>query len=179
MTYTDLPAWSVPLWFFFWAPVAVFLVFFLIGRLSRRAGVPRALEGDWDGYDLSDVRRLFEIYGERGRAAYRGVLLPADAGFAALYGIVGLVLTLGLTARDLPLWAALACGLPWFLGALADIAEGMALARLLDFYPRLAEGQVALASRLTRIKLALFSLGTIGAIAAFVLAARPTLLTGG
>lgn len=178
MTFTDLPAWSVPLWFFFWAPILVLALFFLMGRLAGRLGIARALEGDWDGYNAADVRKLFELYGEKGRAAYRNTILPADAAFAVVYAVVGGVIIAGLIARGLPVWAAALCGLPWLVGGLADLVEGFALSKLFDLYPEIGDGDVVRASNFTRIKLILFSLGIVGAILAFVLAARPSLLVG-
>lgn len=178
MTYTDLPTWSVPLWFFFWAPVVVLALFFLIGLLSRRLGVARALEGDWNGYSAEDARKLFDLYGEKGRAAYRNMILPADAAFAVLYAMVGGVIVVGLMARGLPVWAAVLCGGPWLAGGLADLVEGFSLSKLFDRYPQIDDRDVALASRCTRIKLVLFSLGIAGVIAGFVLAARPDLIGG-
>jgi hypothetical protein len=178
MTFTDLPAWNVPLWFFFWAPVLVLVLFFLMGRMARRLGVARALEGDWNGYSAADVRKLFDIYGERGRAAYRNTILPADAAFAVVYAVVGGVIIAGLMARGLPVWAALLCGLPWLVGGLADLMEGFSLSRLFDVYPKITDGDTVLASNFTRIKLMLFPLGIVGVILAFVLAARPSLLVG-
>jgi hypothetical protein len=178
MTFTDLPAWSVPLWFFFWAPILVLVLFFLTGRMARRLGIARALEGDWDGYNAADVRKLFELYGEKGRAAYRNTILPADAAFAVVYAVVGGVIVAGLMARGLPVWAAALCGLPWLLGGLADLVEGFSLSKLFDLYPEIKDGDTILASNFTRIKLVLFSIGIVGAIAAFVLAARPSLLIG-
>lgn len=178
MTYTDLPTWSVPLWFFFWAPIFVAVLFVLMGRLARRFGIARALEGDWDGYSVDDVNRLFDIYGEKGRAIYRNSLLPADAAFAMVYAIVGGVIGAGLLARGLPVWAALACGGPWLVGGVVDLLEGFVLSKLFDRYPQIEAGDVARASWLTRVKLVLFSAGTVGAVAAFVLALRPALLAG-
>jgi hypothetical protein len=178
MTFTDIPHWSVPLWFFFWAPVLVAVLFILMGRLARRLGIARALESDWDGYSVDDVSKLLGLYSEKGRSVYRHSLLPADAAFAMVYALVGGVIIAGLMARGLPVWAALACGGPWLVGGLADILEGFVLAKLFDRYPRIETGDVARASRLTRIKLVLFSIGAVGAIAAFVLAARPGLLAG-
>lgn len=176
MSFTDLAPWSVPLWFFFWAPVVVLLLFLGVGLIARRVGVARALEGDWDGYNADDVRKLFEIYDMKGREAYRRTLLPADAAFAAFYAIIGAVVIAGLASRGLPLWAAILCGGPWLIGGIADMLEGLMLARLFDRYPSIADADVSAASLLTRIKLVLFALGTAGVVAAFVLAARPGLL---
>lgn len=176
MTYTDLPSWNIPLWFFFWAPVLVLAVFVVMGLMARRCGVARALEGDWNGYNTEDVRKLLTIYGEKGREIYRSTLLPADAAFAVFYGVIGALLAAGLIARGLPLWAAAACGLPWMLSGLADLLEGLKLARLFERFPAISDSDVATASFLTRIKLIFFTLGIIGAICAFVLAAKPALL---
>jgi hypothetical protein len=173
MSFTDLPPWNVPLWFFFWAPIVVLLLFLGVGLLARRVGVARALEGDWDGYSADDVRKLFEIYGETGRQAYRRTLLPADAAFAAVYAITGAVVIAGLVSRGLPVWAAILCGGPWLLGGIADMLEGLVLAKLFDRYPLVADADVAKASALTRVKLVLFALGTAGMVAGFVLAVRP------
>lgn len=178
MTFTDLPTWSVPLWFFFWAPVLVAVLFVLMGLLAKRLGIARALEGDWDGYSSDDVHKLLTLQGEQGRATYRNTILPADAAFAIFYALVGGLIILGLQARGIPLWAAAACGLPWLAGGMADLVEGFALSRLFDRFPQIRASDVTLASNFTRIKLVLFSVGAVGAIAAFILAARPGLLAG-
>lgn len=163
----------IPLAFFFWGPALVMLLFWLVGLWARRLGVARALESDWDGFTKQDVEKLFTAYGERLRAAYRYKLLPADAAVALTYAIVGGVLIAGLSMRGYPWWVAALCGGGWLLGGLCDIAENLAVARLLDRYPVLEEGTVAFASGFTRIKLVLFSLGVVGAICAAYLAFKP------
>lgn len=168
---------TIPLALYWWGPLVVLLAFWLMGVWSRRQGIVRALEADRDGYGVEDVRALFEHYGERGRVAYRSRILPADAAFAALYALVGLGLALGLVQRGQPLWLAALCGGGWILGGLVDIAEGFALARLLDRHPALEAHVVARASRLTQAKLVLFALGILGVIAALYFAAPHAGLT--
>jgi len=65
------------------------------------------------------------------------------------------------------------CGGGWLLGGLADIAENLAVGRMLDAYPRLDAGTVAFASRITQVKLVLFSAGIVGALVAAYLAFKP------
>lgn len=161
---------TIPISFFVWGPLLVLLMFWWIGRWSRRIGIARALESDRDGYGLEDVRQLFSFYGPQGREAYRRQLLPADAAFAVTYGLVGFGIMLGLMQRGQPLWVAALCGGGWMLGCMVDLLEGMSLARLLDRYPALEGKTVALASVLTQAKLWLFGLGIIGMIAGFALA---------
>ncbi len=168
-----LYASTIPLAFFVWGPVVVMVLFWIVGFWSGRQGVPRMLEGDWDGYTVADVEKLFGLYGETVRARYRNRVLPADVAFAFTYAIVGAMLIAGLGMRGQPWWVAALCGGGWLLGGLCDVAENLAVARLLDRYPTINAGDVAFASRATQIKLVLFLLGTIGAIAAVYLAFRP------
>ncbi|WP_332685226.1 hypothetical protein [Bosea sp. (in: a-proteobacteria)] len=163
----------IPLAFFFWGPALVMLLFWLVGLWAGRLGVARALESDWDGFTRDDVEKLFTAYGEKKRALYRNRLLPADAAVALTYAIVGGVIVAGLSMRGYPWWVAALCGGGWLFGGLCDIAENLAVARLLDRYPAVEDGTVAFASGFTRIKLVLFLLGVIGAIAAAYLAFRP------
>ena len=164
---------AIPLAFFAWAPVGVMLFFWLAGLWASRAGVPRLLENDWNGFTVADVHKLFDAYGETRRRIYRNRVLPADVAFAFFYGIIGALTIYALLSRGQPLWLAALCGGGWLLGALFDVAENLSVARLLDTYPEIAERDVAFASRVTQIKLVLFSLGTLGAIAAAWLAWRP------
>jgi hypothetical protein len=53
------------------------------------------------------------------------------------------------------------------------VAENLAVARLLDKYPKVEAGDVAFASRMTQLKLVLFLAGIAGAIAAAYLAFKP------
>lgn len=164
---------TIPLAFFVWGPVLVMLLFWLVGAWASRQGVPRLLENDWDGFTVDDVNKLFAAYGDERRAKYRSRVLPADAAFAFIYTIVGAVIIAGLLMRDQPWWVAALCGGGWLLGGLCDIAENLAVARLLDAYPRIEAGDTAFASTATRLKLVLFSAGTIGAIVAAYLAFKP------
>lgn len=164
---------AIPLAFFVWGPASVMLFFWLAGLWASRAGVPRLLESDWNGFTAADVDKLFSAYGDSRRRLYRNRVLPADVAFAFFYGIVGALTVYALVMRGQPLWLAALCGGGWLLGALFDLAENVAVARLLDNYPTIAAGDVAFASRVTQIKLVLFSLGTLGAIAAAWLAWRP------
>ena len=161
---------TIPIFFFVWGPLLVLLMFWLLGRFSSRLGIARALESDRDGYGIDDVRQLFSFYGPEGREAYRSNILPADAAFAASYGLVGLGVMLGLMQRGQPLWVAALCGGGWIIGSLVDVGEGVSLARLLDRYPLVEERIVARASWLTRIKIWFFGLGILGVIAGFALA---------
>ena len=158
--------YSVPTFMYFWGPALVVLALWLMGRWSRKLGVAPGLGSDIDGYTAADARGVFEYWGERGRSAYRHRVLVADAAFAAFYGLVGLVLVIGLVQRGQPLWLALACGGPWMLGALFDIAEGVAHARMLDRFPAVEEAVAARASLYTRLKFWLFVLGILGVAAA-------------
>jgi hypothetical protein len=164
---------AIPLAFFVWAPAGVMLFFWLAGVWASRAGVPRLLESDWNGFTAADVDKLFSAYGETRRRIYRNRVLPADIAFAFFYGIVGALTIYALVTRGQPLWLAALCGGGWLLGAVFDVVENFTVARLLDRYPTVAERDVAIASRVTQFKLVLFSLGTLGAIAAAWLAWRP------
>ncbi|MEN5082297.1 hypothetical protein ABE438_07410 [Bosea sp. TWI1241] len=163
----------VPLAFFIWGPALVMLLFWLVGAWASRLRVPRLLESDWNGFDRADVERLFAAYGEERRALYRHRILPADAAVALTYAVVGGFTVAGLSMRGYPWWVAALCGGGWLFGGLCDIVENLAVARLLDRYPQVDEGTVALASGFTRIKLVLFALGLAGALAAAWLAFRP------
>ncbi|KPH80710.1 hypothetical protein [Bosea vaviloviae] len=164
---------TVPLAFFLWGPVLVMVLFWAVGFWSGRQGVQRMLESDWDGYNVADVEKLFGLYGETRRTRYRNRVLPADVAFAFTYAIVGAILIAALTMRGQPLWLAALCGGGWLLGGLCDVAENLAVARMLDTYPKVDAGDVAFASRATQIKLVLFLAGTVGAIAAAYLAFKP------
>jgi hypothetical protein len=161
---------TIPIFFFVWGPLLVLLMFWLLGRMSRRLGVVRALETDSNGYGIEDVRQLFSHYGAEGRKNYRQTVLTADAAFAATYLLVGLGVALGLLQRGQPFWVAALCGGGWILGGIADLFEGVSIARLLDRHPALEAHVVARASVLTRLKLWLFGLGIIGVVAGFALA---------
>jgi len=164
---------TIPLAFFVWGPVLVMVLFWVVGFWSGRQGVPRMLESDWNGYNVADVEKLFGLYGETIRARYRNRVLPADAAFAFTYAIVGAVLIAGLVLRGQPWWVAALCGGGWLLGGLCDVVENLTVARLLDKYPKVEAGDVALASRITQFKLVLFLLGTVGAVVAAYLVFRP------
>jgi hypothetical protein len=164
---------TVPLAFFVWGPVLVMVLFWAVGFWSSRQGVPRMLESDWDGYTAADVEKLFGLYGETIRARYRNRVLPADVACAFTYAIVGAILIAGLSMRGQPWWVAALCGGGWLLGGLCDVAENLAVARLLDKYPKVEAGDVAFASRATQIKLVLFLAGTVGAIVAAYLVFKP------
>lgn len=164
---------AIPLAFFIWGPATVMLFFWLAGFWASRLGVARLLESDWNGFTASDVDKLFSAYGEKRRRLYRSRVLPADVAFAVFYGIVGALIIYALIARGQPLWLALLCGGGWLLGAVCDVMENFAVARLLDSYPQLSPRNVAFASRVTQIKLVLFSLGTLGAVAAAYFAWKP------
>lgn len=163
----------IPLSFFLWGPALVMLLYWVVGVWAGRLGVARALESDWDGFTRDDVEKLFTAYGAERRAAYRYKLLPADAAVALTYAIVGAVIVAGLAMRGHPWWVAALCGGGWLFGGLCDIAENLAVARLLDRYPNLEPGAVAFASGFTRLKLAFFLLGVTGALAAAYLVFRP------
>lgn len=164
---------TIPLAFFVWGPVFVVALYWLVGFWSNRQGVPRMLESDWDGYSVADVEKLFSLYGETTRARYRNRVLPADVACAFTYAIVGAILIAGLMMRGQPLWLAALCGGGWLIGGLCDVAENIAVARLLDRYPRVEAGNVAFASNMTRLKLVFFSLGVVGALVAAYLVFRP------
>lgn len=164
---------TIPLAFFVWGPVLVMLLFWLTGLWASRQGVARMLESDWNGFNAADVEKLFAAYGEERRAKYRRKVLPADVAFALTYAIVGALIIAGVATRGYPLWAAALCGGGWLLGGLCDVVENFAIARLLDRYPKVEAGDVSLASRFTRLKLMLFVLGIVGALAAVYLVFKP------
>jgi hypothetical protein len=164
---------TIPLAFFVWGPVLVMLLFWLVGLWASRQGVARMLESDWNGFNAADVEKLFAAYGEERRAKYRRKVLPADVAFALTYAIVGAVIIAGVTMRGHPWWVAALCGGGWLLGGLCDVIENFAIARLLDKYPKVEAGDVATASAATRLKLVLFALGIIGALASVYLVFEP------
>lgn len=166
-------ATTVPLGFFFWGPALVMAMFWAVGFWSSRQGVARVLENDWDGFTVADVDKLFSAYGEERRARYRYRVLPADVACAVTYALVGTILIAGLFLRGQPWWVAALCGGGWLLGGLCDVAENLAIARLLDRYPRITPGEAAFASVMTRLKLVLFTLGVAGALAAAYLVFKP------
>jgi len=164
---------TIPLAFFVWGPVLVMLLFWLVGFWASRQGVARMLESDWDGFTVADVDKLFAAYGEERRTRYRRRVLPADAAFAFVYAIVGAVIAAGLVMRGQPWWMAALCGGGWLLGGLFDVAENLAVARLLESYPKLEERTVAFASLATRLKLVLFAVGIVGVLGAAYIVFRP------
>ncbi|SFJ55763.1 hypothetical protein SAMN05216304_109178 [Bosea sp. OK403] len=164
---------TIPLAFFVWGPALVMLLYWLVGVWASRQGVARLLESDWNGFTVADVEKLFAAYGDERRARYRHRVLPADVAVAFVYAIVGAVIIAGLSMRGQPWWVAALCGGGWLLGGLCDVAENFAIARLLDTYPKLEAGNVAFASRVTQLKLVLFTLGIIGALVAAYLAFKP------
>lgn len=163
----------IPLAFFFWGPALVVLTLLLSWLWARSLKVDRALESDLNGFTRADVEKLFSLYGPERRAVYRNKLLPADLAFALVYAIVGALIVAGLSMRGYPWWVAALCGGGWLFGGLCDVAENLAIARLLDRFPILDEGTVAFASGFARLKLVLSGLGFIGAVAAYYLAFRP------
>jgi hypothetical protein len=172
----DLPTFYstlIPLRFFFWGPALVVLVLLLSWLWAKSLKVDRALESDFSGFTRDDVEKLFALYGPERRAIYRNRLLPADLAFALVYAMVGAVTVAGISMRGYPWWVAALCGGGWLLGGLFDVIENFAVARLLDKYPKVEAGDVAFASRVTQVKLVLFLLGTVGALAAAYLAFRP------
>lgn len=164
---------AIPLAFFVWGPVLVMVLFWLVGVWASRQRIPRLLENDWDGFNAEDVAKLFEAYGPERRAIYRNRILPADAAVAFTYAIVGALIVAGLSMRGQPWWVAALCGGGWLFGGLCDVAENLAVARLLDRYPALDKGTVAFASGFSRLKLIFFTLGVVGALVAAYLAFRP------
>ncbi|TCR64746.1 hypothetical protein [Bosea sp. BK604] len=171
----SVPLYStmIPLGFFVWGPVLVMLMFWLTGLWASRQGVARMLESDWNGFNAADVEKLFAAYGEERRNKYRRKVLPADVAFALVYAIIGALILAGVLTRGYPWWVAALCGGGWLLGGLCDVAENFAIARLLDKYPKVEPGDVATASRFTQVKLVLFALGIVGALAAVYLAFKP------
>ncbi|AMJ59336.1 hypothetical protein [Bosea sp. PAMC 26642] len=164
---------TIPLAFFVWGPVLVMLLFWLVGAWASRQRVARLLENDWNGFNAADIEKLFSAYGEERRARYRNRVLPADMACAFTYAIVGAVTVAGLSMRGYPWWVAALCGGGWLFGGLCDVVENLAIARLLDKYPTIVPGDVAMASGFTRLKLVLFTAGIVGALAAVYLAFRP------
>lgn len=164
---------TVPLAFFVWGPALVMLLYWLVGVWSGRQGVARMLENDWNGFTVEDVEKLFALYGEERRARYRNRVLPADVACAFTYAIVGAIIVAGLAMRGYPWWVAALCGGGWLFGGLCDVAENLAVARLLDKYPKVEAGDVAFASGMTRLKLILFTAGVVGALVAAYLAFKP------
>ncbi|MDR6874838.1 hypothetical protein J2Y55_005876 [Bosea sp. BE125] len=164
---------TIPLAFFVWGPALVMLLYWLVGVWASRQGVARLLESDWNGFTVADVEKLFAAYGDERRAKYRHRVLPADVAVAFVYAIVGAVIIAGLCMRGQPWWVAALCGGGWLLGGLCDVAENFGIARLLDTYPKLEAGAVAFASRVTQLKLVLFTLGIIGALVAAYLVFKP------
>jgi hypothetical protein len=172
----DLPTFYstlIPLGFFFWGPSLVVLTLLLSWLRARSLKVDRALESDLDGFTKDDVEKLFSLYGPERRAIYRNKLLPADLAFALVYAVVGALIVTGLSMRGYPWWVAALCGGGWLIGGLCDVVENLAIARLLDRFPTLDDGTVAIASGFTRLKLVFTGLGFIGAIAAYYLAFKP------
>jgi hypothetical protein len=163
----------IPLAFFIWGPALVMLLFWLVGLYASRQGVFRALETGWSGFDKARAEEVLSTYGEEIRRNYRNRVLPADAAFALTYALVGAGIVAGLSMRGQPWWVAALCGGGWLFGGLCDVVEGFGIARLIDRFPAIAEGDVAFASGFTRLKLVLFALGTAGAVAAAYLAFRP------
>jgi len=163
----------IPLGFFFWGPALVVFSFLLSWLWARSLRVDRALESDLDGFTAADVEKLFSLYGPERRAIYRNKLLPADLAFAFVYAVVGALIVAGLAMRGYPWWVAALCGGGWLFGGLCDVAENLAIARLLDRFPAIEQGTVAFASGFTRLKLVLTGLGFVGALAAYYLAFKP------
>lgn len=164
---------TLPLAFFIWGPALVMFLFWFVGFWAGRLGVARFLENDWNGFNVADVEKLFAAYGEERCRIYRLRVLPADAAVGFTYAIVGAMLAAGLAMRGQPWWVAALCGGGWLFGGLCDVAENLFVARLLDKYPRVEAGDVAMASGFTRLKLVLFVAGVIGALAAAYLAFKP------
>lgn len=164
---------TLPLAFFIWAPALVMVLFWLVGVWASRQGVARVLESDWNGFTVSDVEKLFAAYGPERLGRYRRRILPADAAFGLLYAIVGALIVAGLSMRGQPWWVAALCGGGWLFGGLCDVAENLFIARLIDKYPKVEAGDVALASGFTRLKLVLFAAGVVGALAAVYFAFSP------
>ncbi|MGO4670314.1 hypothetical protein AB4Z40_26775 [Bosea sp. 2YAB26] len=164
---------AIPLSFFLWGPALVMLMFWLTGLWASRQGVARMLESDWNGFNAADVEKLFAAYGEERRNRYRHRVLPADVAFALTYAIVGAIIVAGVAMRGYPWWVAALCGGGWLFGGLCDVVENFVIARLLDKYPRVEAGDVAMASGFTQLKLVLFTLGVLGALAAAYLVFKP------
>lgn len=164
---------AIPLSFFLWGPALVMLMFWLTGLWASRQGVARMLESDWNGFNAADVEKLFAAYGEERRNRYRHRVLPADVAFALTYAIVGAIIVAGVAMRGYPWWVAALCGGGWLFGGLCDVVENVVIARLLDKYPRVEAGDVAMASGFTQLKLVLFTLGVLGALAAAYLVFKP------
>ncbi|GAU80603.1 hypothetical protein [Bosea sp. BIWAKO-01] len=164
---------AIPLSFFLWGPALVMLMFWLTGLWASRQGVARMLESDWNGFNAADVEKLFAAYGEERRNRYRHRVLPADVAFALTYAIVGAIIVAGVAMRGYPWWVAALCGGGWLFGGLCDVVENIVIARLLDKYPRVEASDVAMASGFTQLKLVLFTLGVLGALAAAYLVFKP------
>jgi hypothetical protein len=164
---------TVPLAFFIWGPVLVMVLFWAVGLWSSRQGVARMLENDWNGFNVADVEKLFTHYGEEARARYRNRVLPADVACAFTYAIVGAIIVAGLSMRGYPWWVAALCGGGWLFGGLCDVAENLAISRLLGKFPKIDAGDVAFASGMTRLKLVLFTAGVVGALVAAYLVFKP------
>jgi len=104
------------------------------------------------GYTAEDTYRLLDLYGERGRAHWRRMLL-VDMIFPAVYGtwlaLLGLAWVRWAAAGSW--WATLAVALP-VIAAAADYAENVLLLRVIAGVPKRFPSLVAAASVFTRIK---------------------------
>ena len=140
----------MPRWINWALPIAAALSYaVLVGWYGRQvqaaAGGLMPFDLRWSGYGPAEAREFLAALTPEGRGTYLGPVRITDTLFPILF-----TLTLCLPLRG---WSA-----PWFLPALAygllDLAENMAVARLLHAGPEVAAGPVAFASALTMAKFA-------------------------
>ena len=131
------------------------------------------------GYDFNYVDQLCSALGEIGRKAYLSNQIPVDMVYPLLFGIsYSLVLAYFLNKLNkLKTPLAYLCLLPLLAGAM-DYAENIGIIAILNSYPEIDHGTVALTSRFSLLKSTLTTLYFVILIIVLAVLGIRTLRTG-
>ncbi len=127
-------------------------------RLVTGTPGDHALDMRFFGYGVEEVSGYFERLGSEKRKDYLRIQTRIELAFIVAYGISGAALGMWTSSAlaaekwTLASWVPFLGGLLIATGALVDLDEGSAIRKLLKSYPRIEAGDVARASKATRLK---------------------------
>ncbi len=122
-------------------------------KLMEVTGGQNILDMEFEGYSVEKAYTILDALGEEGRAFNMKYIIPLDIIFPLSYGLF-YFMALSLIAKHLftkmkRFWLI---GLVGFVGTLFDLAENIAVFRLLQNYPLKLPKTVEVASLFTQIK---------------------------
>lgn len=158
------------------AAVAALLAYLsYVARLDALIGWGGKLDLRPGGYDRADVDALFAELGDEGRSLYIRTTI-GDSIWPMLAGISAVVAAPLAAGRRR---TVLALGLAPLAFGVVDVVENVGVLTLLARHPDVSDGTVALASAVTRLKLAILPAAFVAWFAVPVLAVRRHRLSAG